>query len=265
MLADFNTALDFVSNFDPPTFDEAHHGLNGIECVINLSDIYHHYHLGEREEFKRLITIFDPSTFAERIIDFIDELFPVLDEALYEEIQDGTINSILVRPQGLNNFSDDETFELWESVENYTIPPIAWFLKLLDTNPGPDAWDHLVEVYNIPCEYDDMPGSYTEYLDLDLFRKKSKRINPYIIDALEYATGAVYENPFYVNMLDYYDDNSIELNIENIELLKESWEEAKKISNNVELCQAAFDSDPQLYKRTQKAWKKCIFNKKDKG
>lgn len=198
MFIDFHAAVEFLESRRLLTFDEALGELNGIEIAFNLSKIARHFEFNKRDEFKTLVAVFDRNKYLELVLNCICEMFPLMDEAMYEALNAGELQEFILQPMGLNTFSDEEWWDIIESVENFNIKPLELFIKFLDSDVSEEAWEAAAKYHHWPIKV--MPacvGNQEFHMDLDLLKARLAVVDPRIIDLMEMATGAVLDNPFF--------------------------------------------------------------------
>lgn len=261
IFCDFSFAIGELDKFTPKSYYDADSELTNITSSISLSVIAVEFGFINKPEFKTLAAQWDVETYLTLVLNSIDELFPIMSDAMEEGLLNGENSDILIEPAGLNRFSTEEWYDIRESLHDYIFTEdqsLLIFFKFLDQCAPEESWDKAASIFGWPIK--DAPECLTRrncHMDLDGLTEEMNKISPNIIHALDVATGAISDNPFFT-FNPYEDACCYPVTCAAIRELIDCWEQAQEIMLSSQRAQELVIERPSLYRKILKVWDKHL-------
>lgn len=255
----FATATEFLQGLRPKTFAQTVEHLQTIRGACQIVKVSREFGFETRAELRALSVIFDLGTYAEKIFEFIGELFPILDSA-YEEFTECGQAYIQIYPQGMNTFTDEDYYDLFENprVMGFEMAPEMFIMFLNFINHVDcETWDQAASYFgwgNIEFPGDTLGDYYLDEVVLAELLDEAG-MSPFI--AL-LPFGLMGDNPFFTWNPMSEDSEPFELSVENVRWLTAQWEEAQEIFKKHQQVDRMLQEDPGYYARFLECWRASL-------
>lgn len=184
--------------------------------------------LTRNAELQTLECAFSDERFCEKVISLVCEELPLFEMAMEEAIYEGESFVLMIEPCGLNSFSGDDVYELFENPDNYgeNFSLAAFLLMVSFQENSEDYWQTCAEYFDWPTSEPIMIDHYTSINRAALSRYLRSHGCPELYDAVKMVllpTG----NAFLDTPADDYDGLTYEFTAENLKYLRRQWKQAR--------------------------------------